>query len=236
MVITLQMGYNQVTRIRWPGERSNVPRPWPKGVDPLDAANSTIPLSDKDIARFWSKVDRSAGPDGCWPWTGRCDRKGYGRFQLARRDHRTQRVALAIDGRDPGPLYGCHHCDSPSCCNPAHLYAGTQFDNMRDCVSRGRHVAPRGEANGARTKPWRLARGDDNGARRHPEALARGEANGNSRLTAVKVCAIRERAAAGCAQRDLAQEFGVGYSTVQDVVARRSWKSIATEVEDGNAL
>jgi hypothetical protein len=34
-------------------------------------AGSHVPASRNMAQRFWSRVDRSAGPDGCWPWTGR---------------------------------------------------------------------------------------------------------------------------------------------------------------------
>lgn len=45
-----------------------------------------------------------------------------------------------------GPLEdgknACHHCDNPPCFRPVHLFAGTQKENMEDCVSKGR--MPRG--------------------------------------------------------------------------------------------
>lgn len=36
-----------------------------------------------------------------------------------------------------------HRCDTPLCCNPLHLLAGTQAQNVDDKVERGRHL--RGE-------------------------------------------------------------------------------------------
>lgn len=32
-----------------------------------------------------------------------------------------------------------HICDNPLCVNPEHLRAGTQSENIKDCVAKGRH-------------------------------------------------------------------------------------------------
>src|SRR5690349_18328862 len=96
------------------------------------------------IKRFWSYVDRSAGPDACWPWMGyRDNRSGYGRFRADTVGYLPHRWILGYARRAPldwsAREMACHSCDNPSCCNPAHLYVGDQFQNMRDSVERGRH-------------------------------------------------------------------------------------------------
>ena len=92
---------------------------------------------------FWTKVDIQ-GPNDCWLWTrGRTgSHKGagqYGRTRYYGVADLTHRVAyrLAI-GDIPDGLHVLHHCDTPLCCNPAHLRTGTVADNMRDKVERGR--------------------------------------------------------------------------------------------------
>lgn len=43
----------------------------------------------------------------------------------------------------------CHLCDTPICCNPKHLFLGTQKDNIKDCIDKNRfiHKGLRGELN-----------------------------------------------------------------------------------------
>jgi hypothetical protein len=98
-------------------------------------------------ARFWSKVDRNGpvpplhpelGP--CHVWTGATDNPGgYGVFWLAGRLVRAHRYAFEMES---GPLaeglFACHHCDNPPCVRRSHLYAGSQAENVRDMVARGR--------------------------------------------------------------------------------------------------
>jgi hypothetical protein len=94
--------------------------------------------------RFWKKVDQSGGPDACWVWTaGRGGTMGYGSFQMGtyRNTHhvRAHRMAWELtNGPIPAGKYVCHRCDNPPCCNPAHLFLGTQGDNLRDMYAKGR--------------------------------------------------------------------------------------------------
>lgn len=91
--------------------------------------------------RFWAKVDKSGGPDACWPWTGCRNRQGYGATTLGGKRTGAHRVALAlVTGPIPEGRFACHKCDNPPCCNPAHLYAGTPLDNARDSSRRGRRL------------------------------------------------------------------------------------------------
>jgi hypothetical protein len=90
-------------------------------------------------ARFWAKVDKSAGDGGCWPWTGAVNSDGYGNFGKGRGSAKAHRVAWEMSvGPIPDGLQVLHHCDNPPCCNPAHLFLGTHTDNMRDMVRKGR--------------------------------------------------------------------------------------------------
>lgn len=91
-----------------------------------------------DVAtRFWAHVEK--GP-GCWLWTGARTWSGHGTFNVgAKKFDRAHRVAYRlVHGAIPDGLVVCHQCDNPPCVNPAHLWLGTQGDNLRDMMAKGR--------------------------------------------------------------------------------------------------
>ena len=99
---------------------------------------------------FWTKVDKSPGPDACWPWKGRTLNRSYhkyGRFDRTGPLAYAHRAAwLFTHGPIPQGLHVLHRCDVPNCCNPKHLWLGTRQDNMDDMRNKGRRAV------GERTK------------------------------------------------------------------------------------
>jgi hypothetical protein len=90
--------------------------------------------------RFWNQVLKL--PNGCWVWQGYTPRapNNYGRFRVDATTFKTvHRFSWELaNGPVPDGLYVLHHCDNPPCVNPAHLYVGTQQDNVSDRERRGR--------------------------------------------------------------------------------------------------
>lgn len=77
---------------------------------------------------------------GCWLWTGAVNEKGYGIIGTGPKDvGRTHRISYShFIGPIPAGASVLHSCDTPACCNPAHLRLGTEADNSDDMVRRGR--------------------------------------------------------------------------------------------------
>jgi hypothetical protein len=113
------------------------------------------PLRDQPIfVQFWSKV-RITEPGECWLWIPSDESGDYGGFRYHGRQYVPSRMAWALEhGRLPGKLYVCHHCDTPACCNPKHLFLGTQDQNMQDCSRKGRTT------HGAKNRHARLSNVD----------------------------------------------------------------------------
>lgn len=161
----------------------------------------TMPKKFLDpVAEFWSRIDKSGGMDGCWLWAGSVSVCGYGTFQGFKRSGRfktrfAHRIAYSLThGILPPEKHVCHRCDNPPCCNPSHLWLGTQADNMRDCLAKGRKTRP-------------------------PHPLI----NQAARLSPAQVLVIRERLVGGSIPTTLAREFGVGSSTVYRIRDGAAW-------------
>lgn len=103
-------------------------------------------------SEFWSKVERGE-PGSCWRWLGRIVHGWYGDFVTKVdgkwRHFTAHRVAWElVNGPIPEGMQVCHRCDNPACCNPAHLFLGTQRDNEQDKISKGRRHSSAGEDSG----------------------------------------------------------------------------------------
>lgn len=107
---------------------------------------------EADRRRFWAKVDRRVAA-GCWPWLASLlGNDGYGQFTVTTPGGASRkqlhlyahRVAwIVTHGSIPQGLSVLHRCDTPGCCNPAHLFLGDHTDNMRDAARKGRLSVPR---------------------------------------------------------------------------------------------
>ncbi|ABR91766.1 phage-related protein [Janthinobacterium sp. Marseille] len=86
----------------------------------------------------------------CWIWTG-SSRRGYGLFWLDGKVTGAHRAAYELYvGPIKDGLHVCHRCDNRSCVNPAHMFLGTNHENVADRQTKGRSVLPgnQGESNG----------------------------------------------------------------------------------------
>ena len=133
---------------------------------------------------------------GCIEWSKCRDTSGYGQLRYKGKmvmAHR--RVWESIFGKIPDGLYVLHRCDNPPCVNIEHLFLGTQSQNIRDCVSKGRWLRPGLKGDDA---PW-------------------------SKLTLEQVREIR-RLAGKISQTALANQFSVNQSTISRIQANKRWE------------
>lgn len=144
--------------------------------------------------------------DGCWIWKGSLNAYGYGRMSIGtppnQRNAMAHRVSWEMHFGPIGDgLYVCHRCDNPPCVNPAHLFLGTQFDNMGDAGRKGR-------------LPQQKYAG-----------FCAGSRNGRSKLTEAQAKEIRDSWPA-ISQRSLATKFGVSRALVRHIIAGGNWTHV----------
>lgn len=97
-----------------------------------------------DYERFAAKVDLPASDieSECWIWQGakHGEGRGYGKFKLGGRCTSAHKAShLLFNGPVPAGMVVGHVCNNEACCNPNHLVAQSQSDNMKYAVICGRH-------------------------------------------------------------------------------------------------
>ena len=148
------------------------------------------------IDDFWSSVDRRE-QSKCWVWTRGKLPEGYGQLRVHGRNILAHRHAWELTN-GPIPTYRLvlHACDNPSCCNPAHLFLGSQRDNVRDMIEKGRRPC---------FSVYHI-----------------GEKNSRAKLT--DVLAIRKEAEIGATSTILGPKYNVAPRTIRDIVSRKTWR------------
>ncbi len=165
-----------------------------------DGTAAQHPLRVPLRLRLWDAIDKSAGPDECWPWMRGTIPDGYG--VVGREDNRVgtslahRLVAEEVHGPIPAEVVVMHSCDNPPCCNPKHLIVGTIAANVADCERKGRGNHPRGEG------------------------------TGTAKLTEDQVCRMRVMRQEGFSIKELASAFHVGKTAVAYALTRKTWKHV----------
>lgn len=143
--------------------------------------------------RFMSHV-HMCPMSGCWLWTGALQRKGYGWTAFRGASTLAHRASWAIhNGEIDGAWHVLHRCDVRSCVNPAHLFLGTNDDNVADRIAKGREAL-------CHANP------------------AHGDTHYRVKIPNVAIPLIRARYAAGETQRTIGQTYGVGQSTISAIL------------------
>ena len=142
--------------------------------------------------------------NGCWEWTGGLDR-GYGQISAGGRGTKTHahRVSWDLFRGSRNGLHVCHSCDNRRCVNPNHLFLGTNYDNVIDCVNKGKHC--KGERQGS--------------SKLREEDILHIRKIYTRKYTGDKT------------QQEIADMFGVCNQTISGIVNNKTWKHLTGENE-----
>jgi hypothetical protein len=180
-------------------------------------------MSPRQTSRFWSKVRRD--PDGCWEWSARVDRGGYGIFSMTReklvRAHRMSWILAGND--DPGTTCLLHRCRNHRCVRPDHLYIGSLHELKGERPPAEPATGPMTPFGLRRPAP----RGDSHWTRRDRTRVPRGERSNLAKLREEDVLAIRRMHASGRHRTaELGEMFGVAERSIYHIIRRKTWTHV----------
>lgn len=105
-----------------------------------------------DAKAFWKRVNVQSSTE-CWEWKLTPNAR-YGGVK-AFGEQGAHRIAyFLVHGTIPRELCVLHTCDNPKCCNPEHLFLGTNLVNSLDMKAKKRQLY------GERNRNARLDRQD----------------------------------------------------------------------------
>jgi len=157
-----------------------------------------------DAVAYWNNVEKHDF-SRCWVWKRCKNKKGYGLLQYdgpdgMERHQKSHRMAWRLSfGPIKKGLHICHKCDNPSCCNPSHLFMGTNHENVLDKMEKGR-----------------MQRGEN---------TSRAKLN----PTKVREIRTKYKANEFLSMETLGKEYGVTPGSIYNVIAYISWSHIDPE-------
>lgn len=97
------------------------------------------PVTSIELLKDHCEIDNN----GCWLWQGKSISNGYALTKVKQKPWLAHRLSWSLkNGEIPNKLQVCHKCDVKLCCNPDHLFLGTQLDNIKDCINKNRKTNP----------------------------------------------------------------------------------------------
>lgn len=126
--------------------------------------------------RLWQYVDKTGA---CWLWRGSSPNGRYGALQVNGARVGAHVFSYMLHHKLPERPKGLvlHRCDMPRCVRPSHLYLGTQKQNARDALLRGKFGRAKitiKQAKWARGKPTSVVAAALPVSKAHAQALAHG--------------------------------------------------------------
>lgn len=118
------------------------------------------------LGEIYTFIDNmEVNENGCKIWKDNRLTHEYGFATVEGEGVRVHRLSLErkLGRKIKEGFFSCHYCDVPRCVNPDHLFEGTPYDNMHDCIKKGRihHPGSWGDRNGSRTHPESRPKGMD---------------------------------------------------------------------------